>query len=278
MSHREARRVYQDAKKRAPSGGATYDPAAMVVVKRWLTIAIERSVQHQCALFDRGEIPEHVHSAILPSLTFWHLECLASVDAADSGFQPSVPSDLSFSVYGDEVAPGNPVDPLWRLTADKRRIVFDISAREFEECLRLVQNTRIFGASLVKGRSPTEVAQDDVRGIVYTISIGIKEILEELGCTVYSPNTDNKARWWLPNPSRVGALPRPNGDVHERDLQGGLRHGNGTYTCPSSNVYERDYQDGRKHGWGTKGKGKDNGRAVKLSDRTKAWLLMDSEE
>ena len=27
-----------------------------------------------------------------------------------------------------------------------------------------------------------------------TISIGIKEILEELGCTVYNPNTDNKAR------------------------------------------------------------------------------------
>ena len=94
------------------------------------------ALPYRCALFDRGEIPEHVHSAILPSLTFWHLECLASVDAADSGFQPSVPSDLSFSVYGDEVAPGNPVDPLWRLTADKRRIVFDISAREFEECLR----------------------------------------------------------------------------------------------------------------------------------------------
>ena len=28
----------------------------------------------------------------------------------------------------------------------------------------------------------------------YTISIGVKEILEELGCTVYNPNTDNKAR------------------------------------------------------------------------------------
>ena len=27
-----------------------------------------------------------------------------------------------------------------------------------------------------------------------TISIGMKEILEELGCTVYNPNTDNKAR------------------------------------------------------------------------------------
>eukprot|EP00439_Symbiodinium_sp_Y106_P022903 s3084_g2.t2 len=28
----------------------------------------------------------------------------------------------------------------------------------------------------------------------FTISIGIKEVLEELGCTVYNPNTDNKAR------------------------------------------------------------------------------------
>ncbi|CAE7734662.1 PIP5K8 [Symbiodinium sp. CCMP2592] len=28
-----------------------------------------------------------------------------------------------------------------------------------------------------------------------TISIGIKEILEELGCTVYNPNTDNKELW-----------------------------------------------------------------------------------
>ncbi|CAE7205934.1 PIP5K6 [Symbiodinium sp. CCMP2592] len=28
-----------------------------------------------------------------------------------------------------------------------------------------------------------------------TISIGIKEILEELGCTVYNPNTDNKEVW-----------------------------------------------------------------------------------
>ncbi|CAE7734625.1 RSPH1 [Symbiodinium sp. CCMP2592] len=31
-----------------------------------------------------------------------------------------------------------------------------------------------------------------------TISIGVKEILEELGCTVYNPNTDNKARWGAP--------------------------------------------------------------------------------
>ena len=28
----------------------------------------------------------------------------------------------------------------------------------------------------------------------YTVSIGIKEIFEELGCKVYNPNTDNQAR------------------------------------------------------------------------------------
>ena len=32
----------------------------------------------------------------------------------------------------------------------------------------------------------------------YTVSIGIKEVLEELGCTVYNPNTDNKARSGCP--------------------------------------------------------------------------------
>ncbi|CAE7217226.1 PIP5K9 [Symbiodinium necroappetens] len=29
----------------------------------------------------------------------------------------------------------------------------------------------------------------------YTVSIGIKEVLEELGCTVYNPSTDNKERY-----------------------------------------------------------------------------------
>ena len=32
----------------------------------------------------------------------------------------------------------------------------------------------------------------------YTISVGIKEVLEELGCTVYNPNSDNKARSGCP--------------------------------------------------------------------------------
>ncbi|CAE7247297.1 Rsph1, partial [Symbiodinium necroappetens] len=46
----------------------------------------------------------------------------------------------------------------------------------------------------------------------YSISIGIKEILEELGCTVYNPNTDNKALTVSKHLSRVSELYKDKAD------------------------------------------------------------------